>query len=41
MSTHIDAVSFAATASGRGPHGGALGGDMVCSDWQDIAGDDL
>ena len=38
MSTHIDAVSFAATATG---HGGALGGDVVRSDWQDTAGNDL
>jgi hypothetical protein len=38
MSTHIDAVSFAATATG---HGGALGGDVVRSDGQEIAGDDL
>ena len=38
MSTHIDAVSFAATATG---HGGALGGDVVRSDGQETAGDDL
>jgi len=34
----IDAVSFAATATG---HRGALGGDVVLSDGQDTAGDDL
>ena len=39
MSTHIYAVSFAVTATGR--HGGALGGDVVRSDGQETAGDDL
>ena len=34
----IDAVSFATTATG---HRGALGGDVVLSDGQDTAGDDL
>jgi hypothetical protein len=38
MSTHIDSVSFAATATG---HGRAFGGDVVRSDGQDTAGDDL